>query len=402
MYFNCLNLGFETFPILTVFILFYKIVGSFYHNNKVIKYRDEKVLFIFILFIIAYFFIFFIFLGFSNFFQLVKYLIGPLCYVFFDDFLDDVDYKIVRNVIYLIFILTLLSIVSFKPLIILLNFFIPRNSFGYGIRGISVLTPEPSYYAFFAILFYVFVEYIVMQKKCSKKQAVILHIVNSCLCLISLSFLCFLILIIFWGNKFYHHNKFLFIMLIGIGIFGIIFYFSNITNNRIGQVFNSFFRLFSKDIDIFTFLFYVEPSGSTRIIVNFLAIMNVFQHPFGTGLGTFNNHYKNTAQIFNVPIGSHEVLQRNADKICYAQTYFCNIFNDIGIFAIIFIVFLMTNNNKFLSIRFKRLVVIYILFMTFFQCQITNPIYWIIILFIKKRRGNMQLIEGEICERKRA
>ena len=398
MYINIFPINIETFPILSVMVLILKILHTLCLNKKLIIDDNKKITLLLIFVIISYGISLYPYLGLVSILELAKYLLGPLIFLFLSKTIKEVTYEFMLSTLICIFILTILLFFSFEPLIICIKFFMNRTSLGFGSRGISVITPEPSYYAFFSILFFIFGEYHYIHKKCSKKQANLIFIMNTLISLATSSFLCFIVVILFWFNKWYFYKKKLFLVAVPSIILGGVFYAATFSDtNRIFEVIVRFTTLISNDIDLHTFLFIVEPSGSTRLILNFLALTNIFNYPFGSGLGTFNSFYKLNAELLNINLLNHAVLKTYLNRKIYASTYFCNLTNDIGIFSILFLALVFFNNDKNISKYYKRMLYLFIALMSLFQCQITNPILWITISMLKQERKkvNLSIVKSE-------
>jgi len=85
----------------------------------------------------------------------------------------------------------------------------------------------------------------------------------------------------------------------------------------------------------------------------------------------------------NLPVESNEVIKNWIGSTVYAQTYFANLANDIGILSLVYLVVFFTNYKRFYTLKFRTIVFFFLLLTTFFQSQITNPIPWIILALVK-------------------
>jgi hypothetical protein len=106
----------------------------------------------------------------------------------------------------------------------------------------------------------------------------------------------------------------------------------------------------------------------------------------GSGLGSFPYVYTDLAKNFNLDLSSHEVLGNSGYSTIYAQTYFANLCNDVGVFSLILLFVVFVGNSKINSqnVRRKRYFSLFVLL--FFQSQITSPAFWIILFLAKNDR----------------
>jgi hypothetical protein len=183
-----------------------------------------------------------------------------------------------------------------------------------------------------------------------------------------------------------------------------ILYFADLESlpsGRLSNLLNAVVSLFLKDFDIIYFLFKAEPSGSTRVILNYLALSVPFSiSSLGLGLGGFQMYWIDIATTMGVPIFDHEVLDHITRPV--SQTYFTHLASSLGIFSFIYFGIVFSKNTKVknecsLTKRIYFFSLSIILIFTFFQLQITNPILWVIIATLKQSRNLITAKQELFC-----
>lgn len=385
IFLHFIPIGVETQPhisLILALVIFFSSIKSYNYVKKdiIFLYLLLVVIFIYALLQIIYQY------SLSPLLELTKYFIGPIVYIAIRYSNFSISYKVFRNTLYSLIFLGFINLIFPSIYEFIFGIIIPRfsgNQVG-GVRGITILTPEPSYFVIFQIILLITIEKQLSYKHITVAERKYLNILKYLALFLSLftkSALVLLICIIFLiPSKINFKRFFLLILLIPIIAFLTYTFFSE---NRLSQIINLLYDLLKEgDFNIVTFLFTQESSGGTRVIVNFLAIASIFINPFGSGLGSFSNMLGFYGAYFGLDISNHEVLGSDSINKIYPQTYFANLCNDIGIFALLlFPIILVNNENSNKAYNLKRNLCL--VFMILFQSQITNPAFWYLIAISK-------------------
>ncbi len=394
VYFRFLPLNVETQPILSFIISISILITNYrdYFSREIKLFLDE----IFLLFIIVILFIYtllqFLFWHEIVVLDCIKYLIGIVFYLSIRR-----RFIVSRKIVFLVVCsLTIVGIFNLLlPDIYSLIFgpIIPRtlDSVRDGIRGINILTPEPSYFASFELIILNLIEFEldkdndVVHTKYLKwcKWAIIM------LAFLTKSALTIGIAIVFLipPKKYINFRK-----LYKFGILIVfVFLFAGFTilkENRLFQIFDLMYYVIKEgDVDYQKLLFEQESSGGTRIVVNFLAFSSLFIKPLGSGLGSFPHVYNDLAKHLNLDLSTHEVLGNANYSSIYAQTYFANLCNDIGIFSLLLMCVVFLGISKYNSVNVRRKRFFSLLVLLLFQSQITSPAFWFVLYLSKINRN---------------
>ncbi|MCS6153489.1 hypothetical protein ACROAH_06255 [Shewanella oncorhynchi] len=269
-----------------------------------------------------------------------------------------------------------------------------RTSFG---SKAAILSPEPSYYAFFAMLSLSFIDFLT-NKSTNLRFVFISKVIIFSSCLLTGSALVYLVVFLYFlCHAFYlykeHFLKSLFIA--SPFVILILFFLFRDENSRFSQVIQLVFLLFEGDVDLYNLAFKAETSGSSRVLLNYIAFATPFSLDFfGTGLGGFKYNWTVVANLLSIPIQDHEVL--GGMGLFSAQTYLANLVADIGVFAFLLILLIFSNNRKVMSndsvnLKSNLLFIKSSLIICFvFQCQITNPVPWVLLGLLKKYNYNVR------------
>jgi hypothetical protein len=385
IFFHLIPINVETQPHLSFIFALLLFVTAKSTNYKFKK--DILFLYLLLSILLAYTCLQFLLeFSFNPILEFIKYLIGPIIYLAIRNNYITINFKIFRLVIFSLSFFALLNLITPNIYEFFFGRIIPRFSgnIAGGIRGITILTPEPSYFAIFQIILLIIIEKQLTNLTLTTVEISKLKVLKFILIVISfLTKSAFVILISF---IFLLPKKINFIKLFKIAFIVVIllFLFYNLfTENRLSQILILLYTLISEgNFDLSNFLFNQESSGGTRIIVNFLAIFSILIHPFGSGFGSFSNMISQYAVYFDLNISKHEVLGSDLLAKIYPQTYFANLCNDIGIFSLLlFPVIFLNNDNSNKGYNIKRNLCLFI--MIFFQSQITNPAFWFLIAISK-------------------
>ena len=130
------------------------------------------------------------------------------------------------------------------------------------------------------------------------------------------------------------------------------------------------------------------PSTSTRFITNLIGILGVIDRPMGHGLGAYPLEWFNTADKYDMYWLSQQYsLSKQYLKHgrTNAQTYLFNVLYDVGVFSIVIFLYFTVNLLKhYFLTRFNyiKFGVLFVLLSLFFQGQMSNPLFWIVMAFI--------------------
>ena len=392
IFLKLIPIGIETQPLIAlIFALLILVHGKY--DFTLIK-RDVFFVYVLIFIILVYFFYTLLYHHwFSAFVDLLKYLVGPLIYLALRRYPHKVSIKTITIVVVMLssvalFILLLPSVAQ-----MVFYFIISRaeNISGNEFRGISILTPEPSYFSVFEIILLIEIENKLSDLSMSlkdRKRLKMLKTVVIILTFLTKSVFGIFIAVLFLFPSFSIKKGLITFLGIASAIFiGFMIYTNVFPESRISQVISTVqFLLTGGDFSLLDLVFIQESSGGARIILNFFGFASIVQHPFGSGLGSFPSLLQGYGDYFELDLASHDVLSL-ADHIkFYPQTYLANLVNDIGVFAFILIPILFVNNDNS-NKNFSSKKGICLLLMIFFQSQITSPAFWFVMAISKNNNS---------------
>ena len=393
IYFKVLPLNVETQPILTIFLSILILIRGYrdYFSNQIKLYWDELGLIFLVVILLIYPLFQYLFWNEMVVLDCIKYLIGIFLYLSIRRRFA-INHKLIYLIVVFLVGIGLMNLVFPELYDLVFGGFIPRTleSVRDGVRGINILTPEPSYFAAFELIILNLIESQLDESntdprkkylKWCKWAIIILAFLTKSAYVISIA-LIFLIP----AKRYIKTGKVIKFGLIAALVISLVG-FSFLQENRLFQIFDlAYYVIKDGNIDYQKLLFEQEASGGTRIVVNFLAFSSLFFKPLGSGLGSFPHVYNDLAKNFNLDLSAHEVLGNSSYSTIYAQTYFANLCNDVGIFSLIllFVVFVGNSNFNSENIRRKRYFSLFVLL--FFQSQITSPAFWIILFLAKNDR----------------
>lgn len=390
IYVKKLPIEIETQP----FILFFLGIIFILINTIKVDFLDLLLLcFVFIL--TTYFIIQFLING-TGLVAYATYLVGPLVYLVFK---NNIHYISIRTVKIFTIIFSFLAItILFKIPIIydvvywFYSAFISRPDWidGGGARGFTLLAPEPSYFSFFTVLILTIFD--IYNQKNYKinyyKWAIIIVAVLSKSALVFLYVFLYLFITLL-GNKPINSlkkipKKNILIVISILLLISIPFFF---VESRVSEVFSNLFNSLTTK-DGLKKLIVTEVSGTTRFIMNTFAFMSIEYAPFGWGIGQFPLNFKIIANNFPFIVDNHWefIVAYRDNKPMKAQTYFANLLADIGIFSLPAFLFLIVSILKKTEDKIKRALQFVIpLMLVFVQCQISNPIPWILLAVVNTK-----------------
>lgn len=327
------------------------------------------------------------------------YLVGPIVYLSFKNRIQIISLKNIKQITLLFVVLA--TVILFKiPFLYdsikwFYSLFISRPGWieGDGIRGFSLIAPEPSYFAFPAVLLLFLIDFFNDQSKSLKwyKLALLVVIILSKSALV-FAYVFIYIFFFYLGDKpfqlFKKISKKRIIVFTSIFLVLIIVLF--FLDSRVSQVFYNISNYFSEEGG-FKKLLIREESGSFRFIVNSLAFLSIEYAPFGWGIGEFQYNFRTVTAPFNDflnQIWSFREIFRTNQNI-KAQTYFANLIADIGIFSIWGFIFVFSSSFRNTGNKIKRgLQWLIPIMLILVQAQISNPIPWILLAFVNSSNIN--------------
>lgn len=388
IFLKIIPVGIETQPLIA-FIFALMILMNGDHDFSIIK-RDVFFVYILMFFIVVYFFFTLIYHHwFSAFIDLLKYLIGPIIYLALRRYNHKISLKTVTTVVIMLSSIALFILLLPSVAQMVFYFIVSRseNISGNDFRGISILTPEPSYFSVFEIILLIEIEYKLSELSLSikdRKHLKMLKVVVIILTFLTKSVLGIFVAIIFILPSFSIKKGLITFLLISGSVFlGFMIYTNFFPTSRLSQVVSTFtFLISGEDFSLLDLIFIQESSGGARVILNFFGFASVIQHPFGSGLGSFPSMLKGYGDYFNLDLASHDVLSISDHIKFYPQTYLANLVNDMGVFAFILLPILFLNNNS-KNKNFSSKRALCLLLMVFFQSQITSPAFWYVMAISK-------------------
>ncbi len=334
----------------------------------------------------------------------ITYTVGPIVYLFFLNRIQNISVLLVKCVILLF---TILAFILFFKIPILSDIylyfhkiFISREILqdNSGLRGLTLFAPEPSYFAFSAILLLAILDLKMPNNKALKKYKILVIIIA----LFTKSALVFLYLLIYFLSFYFGGNilkkigsfKPRNILIAFVIVICTVIPFIAFNNSRPTQVITNAYEHFEEGISIEKFLL-KESSGSTRLIVNSLGFISINYAPFGWGIGEFQNNIPTVGQNYDDLLSKHENIKEAyaGNKPLKAQTYMANLVGDIGVFAFPMVLFLLFS---FFTVKHRvghGLKYVLFFMLVIGQGQISNPCIWITLAILN---SNLDLKQEEI------
>ena len=321
--------------------------------------------------------------GANVFFEFIKYFIPPFLFIVFRKQWSRL------SIISLYFISLLYGLYFFSSIIFGVDFI---NSFSFfGVRSVHRFTyfnVEPSYFAYPLALFLLGLEVIGATKSDQSGSIQSLRLFILFISIFTFSIYVYMVLIFYFIAKVNIKKDFL-ILLVFAAFIPFIYFVIPIENTgRVVSFIHGVYLLLSDQVSIFDFIYQIEPSGSTRLILNFMAFsVPLTMSVFGIGFLGFSQNWLLIAGNLGVNVSRHEVLSAISSPV--PQTYFTNFVSAVGIFSIVYFFIFLSGLNKIRikkDIRhksIKRFVILFFIFATFFQSQVSNPIFWIAMLALK-------------------
>ena len=394
MYFQFLPIDIETQPLGVVICV--PIFICFYRKRLEVR-KEDKFLLSFLLIVFIYY-IFEILFSTSigdvtmSFFRLI---ISPICYFFVLKHVEFLHWKSVRFGVWITFITALIELFRvpgmFQILDTVYSLFFRRYYYGAGNRGLCILTTEPSYFVYFAMLLLYAIEYLYGLKKIEYKKKKIYTAMIYATGMLTKSAIVYLFLLIYGIQLYLGYNKetkkkinkvvLLAVILIMICGFVWLAQIGVLENNRfVGIIHSIDLRKSITDI-----LFYSDESMGYRFIMNSIYLMSVFLYPFGMGIGVLRHNWAEVANRVNIDYARNMIFSYTFDEksVLDAQAYIPNAVGTVGFFSLLLVLFLYSG-NRYKDARIRRNILFTVsLFMWAIQSNYFNPVFWFLIGFAK-------------------
>lgn len=390
IYIKKLPIDVETQP----FILFFLGILFVLVNKIKVNFLDS-ILVVYVFILTCYFSIQFI-TNRTGLIAYASYLVGPVIYLVFK---NNIHYLSIKTVKIFVVIFSCLAIIISLKIPVLYNIVywfysavISRPDWidGGGARGFTLLAPEPSYFSFTAVLLLTIID--IYHHKGRKnnyyKWAIIIIAVLSKSALVFLYVFLYLSITLLGDkpiNSLKRIPKKTILIFSSIILIALIPFF--FVESRVSEVFSNIYTSLTTKEGLKKIIV-TEVSGTTRFIMNTFAFLSIEYVPFGWGIGQFPLHYKIIANNFPFIVENHWefIVAYRDNKPMKAQTYFANIFADIGLFSLPIFLFLFLSIVKRTEDKIKRALQFVIpLMLLFVQCQISNPIPWILLAVVNTK-----------------
>lgn len=387
MYIRIIPVNIETQPVFVVILIPIFIAIN---KMKVSIKSEDRFLIVYLIITFIYFIVASLLGVESTIIHYFKLILGPLAYLLILKNVDLLEIRTLKSMTILLFIISFIYFFHI-PIIYdfinsIINLLLNRYTANYiGARGMSILTPEPSYFVYFAMLLLYSFDFI--ESKLNLKENIVYKVLIYVMCIITKSALVYMFILIYLTLKYLYCNNNMkinniikiLIMGITIALFIIIctkLFNIDLSNNRLQQIINS-----SHYDNIFETLFYSDESSGFRFIINTIYILSIFVKPFGYGLGGMETQWSNVARLFNIDYARNGIFvyTYNDYTSLPAQAYIPNVIGSIGIFSILIIIFIYKNNVLNNSKLRKSILIVISLFMWILQSNMFNPVFWILI-----------------------
>lgn len=162
--------------------------------------------------------------------------------------------------------------------------------------------------------------------------------------------------------------------------------------NRIIQSSYLMLKFVASQADEWWMIFLVDASGGARFFLNFVAYASVLHEPFGFGIGYFredfyiSDYWDSVCRYSKSPI--YNIVVEDVWG-AVPQTYLANIVGEVGVLSFPIALFIGKHlfnkpNNRQLIPIFFALKIFVVLTIIVFQCQVTNPVPWLLMAFLER------------------
>ncbi len=432
------SISFETFPALLLLLILYIFL---FENFSLKNFLERNKI---VILLITYLLFFHIYYLEYNFIELIKYLIGPIIFLFYFNIKKYIGFNEILLFGIGIIILYLIFLIKFPILFSItcksLEFFISRLECinPDNLARPFLITPEPSYLALM-LSFYLIILNHFKQNLQNKYKKILLIFVELSVCYIiytthSRIGLFFVILYLFYfiyNYKIYLKPLFLF-PISAVGIYIILFSNLSLTDisaseydekiissrnilnidfiiSRSQDNLSPFYKIQCRRIErkiltdanyndrckiennLLTIINVSEPTGFIRIFHNYLSFKAAFKNNFlGYGLGSYSILWYQHALKFKVDhlVKINEVMSTWKpidEKKQYVQNYFFSILHDGGFVPAILLIILIIKSfiNVFKNkYTFGYIIFFYVIITFFFQSTISSPYPWLALAII--------------------
>lgn len=425
------NISFETFPILLIFFCIFIFLML---DNNILNYvNNSNAIFLLIIFLILYFIKDFFSHQTAEIIHLIKYLIGPIIFLFYKNLKK--FFGIDEMIMFGIVIFSIYMIFKFQfPILFnltcqILEFLIGRVDCSslFKFHRPFLITPEPSYLSLM-LSYYLLVLFRLKEEIDNSKKKIFVSIIEIFICYILIEtssrigffFTCIYGFIYVIKNK---KNLFLVFLFLSLSYLTISTTSPNFTllnkqNSIEGDIINEslinsrsilgmdrMFKTFSnknnlnelklsnKNENEFLMVFNrMEPTGFVRIFHNYISLFQSINNKFtGYGIGSYPILWHEHSIYLGIDnfIKKNEVMNEwegdLSKKNQNIQNYFFAILHDAGIIPALIIFFVICSSVKKLIInknRFGFVILFYVLATFLLQSTITSPYPWLALAMI--------------------
>lgn len=392
MYMGFLPIDVETVPFLTLGFFVVTILLSMYERKNISQFEMYTLFFMFLIVFAGFVSVFIN--GNQAYIYIFKYLIGPVCFL--------AAYREGRGISLLTLSVMVLLMVFYVVSAVLISEPLVGSILNingrYLIGRFSILASEPSYYVFYFVLLIVLLDYIKSESYLTPGKLRFLLVLKALLCLMAFlsgSAYVYGMLAIYLICYAYYYTKgmllYRFFLVFLLCLLFIVF-LSFGGDTRFYHIINVLLGLVSGDTALNSVLYTQEVSGSTRFILSYMAFSIPFSvNVFGLGFGGFSENWSLLANLTSIDINAHGVL--GLGRNFSPQTYLTSFVADAGLFAVFIMPFFFISNVRSrdltrIGLVAKNYMLISVLIFMLFQCQISNPIPWLLAAYLKKKFYN--------------
>ena len=405
MYFQFLPINIETQPFGVVMCV--PIFIYFYRKRLEVR-KEDKFLLSFLLTIFIYY-IFGILFGSSigdvtmSFFRLI---ISPICYFFVLKRVELLHWKSVRFGVYITFSVAIIEAFHipglFQVIDAIYSASFRRYQYGFGNRGLCILTTEPSYYVYFAMLLLYSIDFLKGNNKIPNNRIWLYKILVFIAGSLTKSAIVYLFFLIYSGQMYLGckkkcviKKKMATVLLLGLAVTLIVceLKIDELSNNRFVSILSSM----NYKGSIIDLLFYTDESMGFRFMINAIYLLSIILYPFGMGIGALRYKWADVAKSLGIDFSGNMIFENSFgnSRALDAQAYIPNVVGSIGLFSIFLVLFLYSK-NRYNDKKLKRNIVFTVsLFMWIIQSNFFNPVFWMLIGYTKSDKNN-RIVEDKV------
>ncbi len=377
IHFQILPIGVETQPVLPLVLLPFGLL-LFRHWN-----RDRWQILFFLVYVSVLTGHLLIFGGRSL--DWAKLLVGPLFLLLPFRWWRAIPISVMAVVVAMVLLITIISLMGFVPLHEALRSVVSERVWVVlgGRRGVSVLTPEPSYFAFFFVT-----GVVATHRRRTTVPLLLIRIGWIVLALLTISLYVYVMLFLYLGMLLLSRKDLAtygvpaaIIAIVLFALFSDRYEFKTLRNWNPaawdqGPVEGSSWL---------NALHHASHSGSARLYTAYLSFKVLLDRPRGMGIGSFPFKWKEEARANDMDLTRHRALrvyfEPGAGPL-FPQSYMQALVHDTGWFALALVPYMMYGFRRLrYRARWSFLVafgaIVFLFF--FFQGQMTNPIPWLLL-----------------------